>query len=247
MRSGSPLACQGIDRSRLIFIDETWAKTNMTRLRGRAPRGAAAGRHARRTATGSTTTLIGAPSGPTGSGCSAVVDGRGRGDVFAGAFVAQVLLPAPSSPGDVVMPDNLSSHRAARGRARPVKKAGAEIWSTCRRTARTCSPIEPAFSEINKLLRQPLAPIVLPELLAILDAVTPRRQELLQGIAVAAREELRPLWARRDAWEHPASPHPGSMANWQGRVPQTAAQWPRTKLARTHPPHRRRHARPRRR
>jgi hypothetical protein len=24
---------------RLVFIDETWVKTNMTRLRGRAPRG----------------------------------------------------------------------------------------------------------------------------------------------------------------------------------------------------------------
>ena len=29
----------GLDGRRLIFIDETWAKTNMTRLRGRAPRG----------------------------------------------------------------------------------------------------------------------------------------------------------------------------------------------------------------
>ena len=29
----------GINSERLIFIDETWAKTNMTRLRGRALRG----------------------------------------------------------------------------------------------------------------------------------------------------------------------------------------------------------------
>jgi putative transposase len=28
-----------VDPSRLVFIDETWAKTNMTRLYGRAPRG----------------------------------------------------------------------------------------------------------------------------------------------------------------------------------------------------------------
>lgn len=33
-------AYQGrLDPARLIFIDETWAKTNMTRLRGWAPRG----------------------------------------------------------------------------------------------------------------------------------------------------------------------------------------------------------------
>lgn len=28
-----------LDPSRLVFIDETWAKTNMTRLRGWSPRG----------------------------------------------------------------------------------------------------------------------------------------------------------------------------------------------------------------
>jgi hypothetical protein len=28
-----------LDPARLVFIDETWAKTNMTRLRGWAPRG----------------------------------------------------------------------------------------------------------------------------------------------------------------------------------------------------------------
>jgi len=28
-----------LDPARLVFIDETWAKTNLTRLRGWAPRG----------------------------------------------------------------------------------------------------------------------------------------------------------------------------------------------------------------
>jgi hypothetical protein len=28
-----------IDRKRLVFVDETWAKTNMTRTHGWAPRG----------------------------------------------------------------------------------------------------------------------------------------------------------------------------------------------------------------
>ena len=28
-----------LDPARLVFIDETWAKTNMTRTHGRAPRG----------------------------------------------------------------------------------------------------------------------------------------------------------------------------------------------------------------
>lgn len=29
----------GADRDRLVFLDETWTKTNMTRTRARAPRG----------------------------------------------------------------------------------------------------------------------------------------------------------------------------------------------------------------
>jgi hypothetical protein len=28
-----------LDPRRLVFLDETWTKTNMTRLRGRSPRG----------------------------------------------------------------------------------------------------------------------------------------------------------------------------------------------------------------
>jgi transposase len=50
---------QTVAASRLIFIDETWTKTNMTRLRGRAPRGE---RLVAKTPHGhwKTTTLIGA-------------------------------------------------------------------------------------------------------------------------------------------------------------------------------------------
>ena len=69
-----------IDAKRLIFIDETWAKTNMTRLRGRAPRGQ---RLVDKTPHGhwKTTTLI-AALGISGMRCSTVVDGAVNGDVF---------------------------------------------------------------------------------------------------------------------------------------------------------------------
>ncbi len=82
---------QDADAKRLIFIDETWAKTNMTRLRGRAPRGE---RVIDKAAYGhwKTTTLI-AALGFEGMRCSTVVDGPVNGDVFE-AFVEQVLVPA---------------------------------------------------------------------------------------------------------------------------------------------------------
>ena len=102
-----------IHAERLIFIDETWAKTNMTRLRGRAPRGQ---RLIDKTPHGhwKTTTLI-AALGITGMRCSTVVDGAVNGDVFE-AFVEQVLVPELRS-GDVVIMDNLSSHKRLRVRA----------------------------------------------------------------------------------------------------------------------------------
>lgn len=96
-----------IDAKRLIFIDETWAKTNMTRLRGRSPRGE---RLLAKTPHGhwKTTTLI-AALGITGMRCSTVVDGAVNGDVFE-AFVSKVLVPE-LRPGDIVVMDNLSSHK----------------------------------------------------------------------------------------------------------------------------------------
>jgi hypothetical protein len=94
----------------LIFVDETWAKTNMVRLRGRAPRGE---RLVAKTPHGhwKTTTLIAALD-IEGMRCSTVVDGAVNGDVFE-AFVEQVLVPE-LRPGDVVIMDNLSSHKRAR-------------------------------------------------------------------------------------------------------------------------------------
>jgi hypothetical protein len=106
----------------LIFIDETWAKTNMTRLRGRAPVGQ---RLVAKVPHGHwrTTTLIAALC-TGGIRCSTVVDGAINADVFQ-AFVAQVLVPQ-LRPGDVVVMDNLSSHKGAPTRA-SIEAAGATL------------------------------------------------------------------------------------------------------------------------
>lgn len=86
-----------LDPARLIFIDETWAKTNMTRLRGRAPKGE---RLVDKVPHGHwrTTTLIAALD-LAGMRCSTVVDGAVNGDIFE-AFVEQVLVPFcnPATP-----------------------------------------------------------------------------------------------------------------------------------------------------
>ncbi len=82
----------------------------MTRLRGRAPRGQ---RLIDKTPHShwKTTTLI-AVLGIGGMRCSTVVDGVVNGEVFE-AFVEQLLIPELCS-GDVVIMDNLSSHKRQR-------------------------------------------------------------------------------------------------------------------------------------
>src|SRR5438128_300771 len=80
----------GLDPKRLIFIDETCTKTNMIRLRGRAPKGK---RLVDKTPHGhwKTTTLVGA-LGASGMRCSMLIDGAITRLAFE-AFVEQVLLP----------------------------------------------------------------------------------------------------------------------------------------------------------
>ena len=135
------------DVRRLIFIDETWAKTNMTRLRGRSPRGE---RLVDKTPHGhwKTTTLI-AALGVEGIRCSMVVDGAVNGDVFE-SFVEHVLVPELGA-GDVVVMDNLSSHKRVRTREL-IEGAGAAV-EFLPPYSPDLNPIEMIFSKLKQLLR----------------------------------------------------------------------------------------------
>ncbi len=137
----------GIDPSRLIFIDETWAKTNMTRLRGRALVGE---RLIDKTPHGhwKTSTLIGALDA-TGLRCLTMVDGPVNADVFV-ALVDQVLSPE-LKPGDIVVMYNLSSHKNARIRER-IEACGATLIYPPPYSP-DLNPIEMVFSKIKQTLR----------------------------------------------------------------------------------------------
>lgn len=137
----------GLDPAKLVFIDETWAKTNMTRPRGRAPVGE---RLVDRVPHGhwKTTTLIAALD-RRGMRCSTTVDGAVNRDVFE-AFVGQVLVPT-LSPGDIVVMDNLSSHKGDRVR---------ELIESRRATRLLLPPYSPdlnpiglAFAKLKQLVR----------------------------------------------------------------------------------------------
>jgi transposase len=137
----------GLDPQRLVFLDETWAKTNMTRLRGRAPRGQ---RLVEKVPHGhwKTTTLIAALD-HRGIRCSTTIDGPINADVF-DAFIEQVLTPTLRR-GDLVIMDNLSSHKSRRAREL-IEAAGAEAVFLPPYSP-DLNPIELAFSKIKQRLR----------------------------------------------------------------------------------------------
>jgi transposase len=136
-----------LDPKKFLFIDETWAKTNMTRLRGRSPRGE---RLIAKVPHGhwKTTTLIAALD-QTGMRCSTTVDGAVNRDVFE-AFVEQVLMPTLKI-GDIVVMDNLSSHKGERVR-HMIQSTGATLLFLPPYSP-DLNPIELAFSKLKQLLR----------------------------------------------------------------------------------------------
>jgi transposase len=136
-----------MDPAKLVFIDETWAKTNMTRLRGRAPQGE---RLVAKVPHGhwKTTTLI-AALGHKGMRCSTTVEGAVNREVFE-SFVQQVLI-ASLSPGDLVIMDNLSSHKNVRVR-QLIESVGATVLYLPPYSP-DLNPIEPAFSKLKQIMR----------------------------------------------------------------------------------------------
>ncbi len=111
-----------LEPERLVFIDETWTATNMTRGHGRCARGERLRMgfpHGHRR----TTTLV-AGLRMTGMVAPMVLDGPINGDWFE-AYVARVLVPE-LRPGDVVIIDNLSSHKRASVREL-IEAAGATL------------------------------------------------------------------------------------------------------------------------
>ena len=131
-----------------MFIDETWASTNMARRHGRCARG-------ERLRVGvphghwKTTTFIGALT-LRGFIAPFVLDGPINREAFE-AYVEQVLAQE-LRPGDIVIMDNLSSHKGPRVRAL-IEAAGAELRYLPPYSP-DFNPIENAFAKLKALLRK---------------------------------------------------------------------------------------------
>jgi transposase len=143
------MAYQGrVDPARLVFIDETWTKTNMAPLRGWAPCGQrlpskaphgrwktmtflAALRHDRLTAPW-------------------LIDGPIDGQSFL-QYVEQVLVPT-LKPGDIVIVDNLGSHKSKAVR-HAIRAAGAKLFFLPKYSP-DLNPIEKFFAKLKHWLRK---------------------------------------------------------------------------------------------
>ncbi len=138
----------GVDPNRLVFIDETWAKTNMAPLRGWAPKGErlqgfaphghwntmtfiAALRHDR----------IDAPW---------VYDGPINREAFL-TYVTHELAPTLRK-GDIVVMDNLSSHKSKAVRE-TIRAKGAHLLFLPPYSP-DLNPIEQVFAKLKHLMRK---------------------------------------------------------------------------------------------
>lgn len=139
---------KALDPKRLVFIDETWVKTNMVRLRGRAPRGQ---RLREKVPYGhwNTMTFIGAlRCDRIDAPC--VLDQPVNGKSFL-QYVRQFVVPTLHK-GDMVMMDNLKSHQSREVR-RAIRAAGAKLWFLPAYSP-DLNPIEQAFAKLKELMRK---------------------------------------------------------------------------------------------
>ena len=153
-----------------MFIDETWAKTNMAPLRGWGPRGQrliGKAPHGRwRTLTFLAALRIDRIDAPC------IFDGPINGERFR-AYVEQFLVPT-LRPGDIVILDNLGSHKSKAVR-QAIRAVGAHRLFLPPYSP-DLNPIEQVFAKLKHWLRMAKARSV-PELHAavagILDRYTP--------------------------------------------------------------------------
>jgi transposase len=155
-----------IDPSRLLFIDETWTKTNMAPLRGWSPIGErlkakapyghwntmtflAALRHDR----------IEAPW---------LIDCPINGELFL-LYIETVLVPT-LHPGDVVIMDDLPSHKSKAVR-RAIRRAGAHLIFLPNYSP-DLNPIEQVFAKLKHLLRKAGARTVYAAIAKLLGSFT---------------------------------------------------------------------------
>ena len=131
-----------------MFIDETWAKTNMTRRHGRCRRGARLVAKVPHGRWRTLTFLAALRCDRLAAPC--IIDGPINGTSFR-AYVEQFLVPTLAI-GDIVIMDNLGSHKGRASR-QLIRAAGAKLFFLPKYSP-DLNPIEQVFAKLKTLLRR---------------------------------------------------------------------------------------------
>ena len=158
-----------IDPARFVFIDETWAKTNMVRTHGRSRRGERLHAKVPYGHWKTLTFLAALRSNRIDAPC--VLDQPVNAVSFL-AYVEQFLAPT-LRPGDIVVMDNLSSHKGLAIR-QAIRTAGAKLFFLPPYSP-DLNPIEQVFAKLKTLLRRAAERTV--------DATWKRIGSILDGFA----------------------------------------------------------------
>jgi transposase len=140
-----------MNAAQLVFLDETWATTNMARRYGRAPRGqrlVASVPHGH----WQTSTFL-ADLRRDRISAPYVLDGAVNGETFR-AYVEQMLAPT-LEPGDIVVMDNLGSHKVA-GVRQAIEARGAAVLYLPPYSP-DLNPIEQVFAKLKTIVRSAVA------------------------------------------------------------------------------------------
>ena len=140
-----------LNPEKLVFIDETWASTNLCRLYGRTPKGQrliASVPHGH----WHITTFLGALRHDRIT-APLVIDGAINGELFR-AYVEQMLAPT-LSPDEIVMMDNLSSHKV-KGVREAIEARGASV-AYLPPYSPDLNPIEMLFAKLKQFWRSAAA------------------------------------------------------------------------------------------
>jgi putative transposase len=137
-----------IDAARLVFVDETWTKTNMAPLRGWAPCGARLRAKVPHTRWRTMTFLAALREDRVEAPW--LIDGPINGERFR-LYVEKVLLPT-LRPNDIVVIDNLGSHRGKAIR-RLIRSVGARLFFLPKYSP-DLNPIEQLFAKLKHWLRK---------------------------------------------------------------------------------------------
>ena len=134
------IARRFVEPDRFVFLDESGAQSNMTRLYGRSPIGTRCNDFTPHGHSKTTTLLSAIWSTEVIQDATVIIDGPVDGDTFL-AYTEQCLTPSLRR-GDIVVMDNLASHKVT-GVCDAIESAACDLWYL--------PPYSPDLNPIEKL------------------------------------------------------------------------------------------------